>query len=140
MSTTSNPFFTDDHQAYRNVVRQFTENEITPHVHEWDVAGEVPRDLYKKAGAIGLFGDGFDEEYGGHGQRDALMRLVLMEELCAAGSGGVVAAFFSNYIGLPPVQRSGSDEVKARVITPCQSGEAIAALAITEPGGASVSS
>ncbi len=137
MSTVSNPFFNEDHEAFRRVVRQFTDNEIAPNVHQWDLDGEVPRELYKKAGAIGLFGDGFDADYGGHGQRDALMRLVLMEELCSAGSGGVVAAIFSNYIGLPPVQRFGSDEMKARVIAPCQSGEAIAALAITEPGGGS---
>jgi len=137
MTKVSSPFYTDEHHAYREVVRQFTEKEIAPHVHEWDLAGEVPRDLYVKAGAIGLFGDGFDEEHGGHGQRDALMRLVLMEELCRAGSGGVVAALFSNYIGLPPVQRFGSDEMKARVIAPCMSGEKIAALAITEPSGGS---
>ena len=137
MPTVSSPFYTDDHHAYREVVRQFTEKEIAPNVHEWDLAGEVPRDLYVKAGAIGLFGDGFDEEHGGHGQRDALMRLVLMEELCRAGSGGVVAALFSNYIGLPPIQRFAADEMKARVIAPCMSGEKIAALAITEPSGGS---
>ena len=137
MSPASSPFYTDEHEAYRQVVRQFTEKEIAPHVHEWDIAGEVPRELYAKAGAIGLFGDGFGEEYGGHGQRDALMRLVLIEQLCMAGSGGVVAAMFSNYIGLPPVQRFGSEEMKARVITPCQSGEKISALAITEPSGGS---
>jgi acyl-CoA dehydrogenase len=133
----ASPFYTDDHDAYRQVVRQFTENEILPHVHEWDVAGEVPRQLYRDAGAMGLFGDGFDAEYGGHGQRDALMRLVIMEELCRAGSGGVVAALFSNYIALPPVQRLGSGGLKARVIPACQSGDAIAALAITEPSGGS---
>jgi acyl-CoA dehydrogenase len=137
MSTASSPFYTDDHHAYREVVRSFTAKEIAPHVHEWDLAGEVPRDLYVKAGAIGLFGDGFQEEYGGHGQRDALMRLVLMEELCMAGSGGVVAALFSNYIGLPPIQRFGSEEMKARVIAPCMTGDKIAALAITEPSGGS---
>ncbi len=137
MPTVSSPFYTDDHDAYRQVVRQFTAKEIAPYVHEWDLAGEVPRDLYRSAGAIGLFGDGFDAEFGGHGQRDALMRLVLMEELCRAGSGGVVAALFSNYIGLPPVQKFGSDEVRAEVITPCQSGDTIAALAITEPSGGS---
>ena len=137
MTQQSSPFYTDDHAAYREVVRQFTEKEIAPNTHQWDLDGEVPRDLYKGAGAIGLFGDGFDAEYGGHGQRDALMRLVLMWELCMAGSGGVVAALFSNYIGLPPVQRFASDEVKAEVIGPCQSGEAIAALAITEPSGGS---
>ncbi|NQY58228.1 MAG: acyl-CoA dehydrogenase family protein [Ilumatobacteraceae bacterium] len=136
-SVASSPFYTEDHDAFREVVRQFAEKEIAPHVHEWDLAGEVPRDLYNKAGAIGFFGDGFDEEFGGHGQRDALMRLVLMQEISRAGSGGVVAALLSNYIGLPPVQKFGSDELKARVLTPCMSGEAIAALAITEPSGGS---
>jgi acyl-CoA dehydrogenase len=137
MMQESSPFFNEDHASYREVVRQFTAKEIAPNVHEWDLAGEVPRELYNKAGEIGLFGDGFDAEYGGHGQRDALMRLALMNELCMAGSGGVVAALFSNYIGLPPIQKFGSDEIKAEVIAPCQSGEMIGALAITEPSGGS---
>lgn len=137
MVQVSNPFLTDDHRAFGEVVRQFTEKEITPNVHEWDIAGEVPRELYNKAGAIDFFGDGFEAEYGGHGQRDALMRLVLMQEICGAGSGGVVASLLSNYIGLPPVQKFGSEETKAKVLMPCMTGEAIAALAITEPSGGS---
>ena len=55
MSTAASPFYTDDHEAYREVVRQFTEKEITPNVHEWDVAGEIPRELYNKAGACLLY-------------------------------------------------------------------------------------
>ena len=47
MTQVSSPFYNDDHDAYRAVVRQFTENEITPFVDEWDRAGEVPRELYK---------------------------------------------------------------------------------------------
>lgn len=133
----SSPYFTDDHRAFADTVRQFTRNEITPYIEEWETAGYVDRDLYRKAGRIGIFGDGFEAEYGGHGQRDALIRYVLMDELSQAGSGGVVASILSNYIGLPPVQRFGSDEMKARVIAPCQTGDAIAALAITEPSGGS---
>lgn len=133
----STPFYNEDHEAFRTVVRQFTEKEITPNAHEWDLAGEVPRELYNKAGAIDFFGDGFEAEYGGHGQRDALMRMVLMQEVSRSGSGGAVAALLSNYIGLPPVQKFGSEETKAKVLTPCMSGEAIAALAITEPSGGS---
>lgn len=135
--TSSSPFYTEDHEAFRAVVRQFTEKEITPNTHEWDLSGEVPLELYVKAGSIGLFGDGFDAEYGGHGQRDALIRLVLLQELCRAGSGGVIASVLSNYIGLPPIQRFGNDATKARVLPPCLSGEQIAALAITEPSGGS---
>ncbi len=63
--------------------------------------------------------------------------MVLMQEVSRSGSGGTVAALLSNYIGLPPVQKFGSDVTKAKVLTPCMSGEAIAALAITEPSGGS---
>ena len=75
--------------------------------------------------------------YGGHGQRDAILRMVIMQELAMAGSGGVVASILSNYIGLPPIQRAGSDEMKAKVLTPCLAGDAVSALAITEPSGGS---
>jgi acyl-CoA dehydrogenase len=133
----SNPFYSEDHEAFRAVVRRFAEAELAPHVEEWETAGEVPLHLYKRAAALGLFGDGFDAEYGGHGQRDALLRLVMLQELCRCGSGGVIASLLSNYIGLPPIQRMGSDELRARVLTPCLNGDAIAALAITEPGAGS---
>ena len=73
----SSPFYTEDHEAFRSVVRQFTEKEIVPHIAEWEEAGEVPRNLYKKASEVGIFGDGFDAEYGGHGQRDAILRMVI---------------------------------------------------------------
>ncbi len=137
MTTVSSPFYNDEHRAFADAVRQFTENEITPFVHEWDVAGEVPRELYKKAGALGIFGDGFDEQYGGHGQRDPLLRMVMFQELSRSGSGGVLASLLSNYIGLPPIQKFGSDATKAKYITPCMTGEKVAALAITEPSGGS---
>ncbi|MGI9610237.1 MAG: acyl-CoA dehydrogenase family protein [Acidimicrobiia bacterium] len=133
----SNPFFNEDHAAFRSAVRDFVSAEITPNAHEWDVAGEFPRNLYKKAGALDLFGDGFSAEYGGHGQRDALMRMVIMQELSRSGSGGVVAGMLSNYIGLPPVEKYGSHELKSKVLPPCMSGEHIGALAITEPSGGS---
>ena len=135
--TVSSPFYSEDHEAFRSVVRQFAKNEIIPNIQEWEQAGEVPRDLYKKAASIGLFGDGFEEVYGGHGQRDAILRMVIMQELAMAGSGGVVASMLSNYIGLPPIQRAGSDEMKAKVLTPCLAGDAVSALAITEPSGGS---
>ena len=133
----SSPFYTEDHEAFRLVVRQFTEKEIVPHIAEWEEAGEVPRMLYKKAADVGIFGDGFDAEYGGHGQRDAILRMVILQEISAAGSGGVVASLLSNYIGLPPIQRFGSTEMKERVLPSCLSGDSVAALAITEPSGGS---
>ncbi|MCP3935391.1 MAG: acyl-CoA dehydrogenase [Actinomycetia bacterium] len=137
MITASSPFYTDEHHEFRESVRRFVAEEVTPNVHEWDMAGEIPRDLYYTAGAIGIFGDGFESEYGGHGQRDALLRLVMLQELSMAGSGGFLAALLSNYIGLSPIGRFGTDEIKAKVVAPCMTGDAISALAITEPSGGS---
>ena len=99
--TVSSPFYSEDHEAFRSVVRQFAKNEIIPNIQEWEQAGEVPRDLYKKAASIGLFGDGFEEVYGGHGQRDAILRMVIMQELAMAGSGGCWRQCFRITLGFP---------------------------------------
>lgn len=129
--------YNDDHDLYRKVVAEFVSKEITPYVDEWDEAETFPRDLYRKAGAIGLFGIGFDSEYGGMGSHDALAFVILSEELARCGAGGVPASLFSNYIGAPPIQRGGSDDVKAEILPAMLSGEAICALGITEPSGGS---
>src|SRR5260370_30422007 len=63
----ASPFYTAEHEAYREVVRRFVEKEIAPFAHEWDEAGGFPRGLYEKAAAIGLLGLGFPGEYGGTG-------------------------------------------------------------------------
>jgi acyl-CoA dehydrogenase len=117
-------------------MRRFVEREIAPHVDEWDEAGGFPRELYKKASAVGLLGLGYPEEYGGT-PADGFYRLIAAQELARAGSGGISASLNSHTIGLPPILRLGSAELKARVIPPVLSGDKIAALAITEPDAGS---
>src|SRR5437764_9013208 len=130
------PFYTAEHEAYREVVRRFVEKEIAPYAHEWDEAGGFPRELYRKAAAIGLLGLGFPEEYGGT-QVDNFMWIVAVQELARAGAGGVSASLKSNSIGAPPIARAGMAEFKARVLPEILSGRKISALAITEPSGGS---
>jgi acyl-CoA dehydrogenase len=130
------PFYTAEHEAWRAVVRRFVENEIEPHAHEWDEAGETPRELYQKAAAIGLLGLGFPEEYGGT-PADQFMKIVTSQELARAGAGGVNASLMSHTIGSPPIARAARPEVRARVLPEVLSGKKISALAITEPGGGS---
>jgi len=132
----ASPFYTAEHEAYRDVVRRFVEKEIEPFAHEWDEAGGFPRDLYEKAAAIGLLGLGFPEEYGGT-QVDNFMWIVAVQELARAGAGGVSASLKSNSIGAPPIARAGTPEFKARVLPEILSGRKISALAITEPSGGS---
>ena len=133
---TKSPFYTEDHEAFRDVVRRFTQTEIEPFAHEWDEAGTFPRELYEKAAAIGLLGLGFPEEYGGT-IVDRFMWIVAVQELARAGAGGVAASLKSNSIGAPPIAHAGSDELKQRVLPDILAGRKISALAITEPGGGS---
>src|SRR5262249_47542574 len=69
------PFYTAEHEAFRDVMRRFVEKEIEPHAHEWDEAGEFPRALYEKAAEVGLLGLGFPEEFGGV-PADQFMKIV----------------------------------------------------------------
>lgn len=131
------PIYTEDHHSFRRLIREFVAKEITPHVNEWDEAEEFPRDLYNRIGAIGAFGIGIAEEYGGLGDHDPILLMILAEEIARCGSGGVAASLFSNYIGAPPIQNGGSDEVKSEILPRMLTGEVVCALAITEPSGGS---
>src|SRR4029078_6019200 len=131
-----NPFYTSEHEAYREVVRRFVEKEIEPYAHEWDEAGGFPRVLYQKPAEIGLLGLGFPEEYGGT-EVDNFMWIVAVQELARAGAGGVSASLKSNSIGAPPIARAGTPEFQAPVLPETLSGKKSPALAITEPSGGS---
>ena len=130
------PFYTPDHEAFRDQVRRFVEKEIAPNAHAWDEAGEFPRALYRKAAEVGLLGLGFPEEFGGT-TADRFMWIVAVQEMARAGSGGVSASLFSHTIGAPPIVRAAAAQVKARVLPAILAGDKISALAITEPSGGS---
>ncbi|WP_334127985.1 acyl-CoA dehydrogenase family protein [Sneathiella sp.] len=130
------PHYTEDHRAWRATLRAFIEQEIMPHVNDWDEAGEFPRELYRKAAAIGLLGMGFPEEYGGT-PVDVFFRMISSEEMARTGAGGLHASLMVHTIGLPPVLAIGSEELKKRVAPAVLAGEKIHALAITEPSGGS---
>src|ERR1700716_432076 len=132
----ASPFYTAEHEAYREVVRRFVEKEIMPFAHQWDEAGGFPRELYEKAAEIGLLGLGFPEQYGGT-EVDNFMWIVAVQVLARAGAGGVSASLKSNSRGAPPIARAGTPEFKARVLPEILSGQKISALAITEPSGGS---
>jgi acyl-CoA dehydrogenase len=129
-------YYTEEHDAFREQVRKFVEREIAPHIEAWEEANEFPRELYRKAGDLGLLGMRFPEELGGT-PADGFYTLVLTDELARAASGGLIASLLSHGIAIPPIVNLGSDELKQRVVPPVLRGEQIAALAITEPSGGS---
>jgi acyl-CoA dehydrogenase len=135
-ATASSPYYTPEHEAFRATVNRFVAKEIEPFATQWDEAGEFPRELYRKAAAIGALQLGFPEEYGGV-SCDRFYRLIWAQELARAGSGGISASLNSHTIGAPPIARFGSEAMKRRVLPPILAGEKISALAITEPGAGS---
>jgi acyl-CoA dehydrogenase len=87
----ASPFYTEEHEAFRAVVRRFVRKEIEPYATQWDEAEGFPRELYEKAAAVGLLGLGFPEEFGGT-PADLFMWIVVAQELARPGAGGVSPA------------------------------------------------
>jgi acyl-CoA dehydrogenase len=132
------PFYDETHEAVAHSVRRFVEREVAPHIDAWERAGELPRDLHRKAAAAGILGLGYPEAYGGTSQGfDIFHNFTQSEELAAPGAGGLGASLMTHGIGLPPILALGSEEMKRRVAPPVLAGETIIALAITEPSGGS---
>ncbi|MFN0025206.1 MAG: acyl-CoA dehydrogenase family protein [Parvularculaceae bacterium] len=132
------PHLTPSHEAWRETVRAFVEKELRPHVNAWDEEGKFPRELYRRAAAVGLLALGYPEDYGGvRDGVDVFHSLVASEELARAGSGGLIAGLMTHSIGLPPVLALGSDELKARIAPDVLKGLKLIALCVTEPSGGS---
>src|ERR1035437_7237599 len=128
--------FTGEHEAFRATVRRFVDTELLPHANAWDEAEEFPRQLYRRAGELGLLGLGFPEQYGGTAG-DLFHEIVMIEEMSRAASGGLMASLFSHTIGAPPIVTGGSKQMNARVLPQILAGEKISALAVAEPSGGS---
>ncbi|OYT95317.1 MAG: acyl-CoA dehydrogenase [Pseudomonas sp. PGPPP3] len=130
-------YFDANHQLLRDSVRRFVEREILPFVAEWEEAESFPRELYAKAGAAGILGIGYPEQFGGSHEGDLFAKVAVSEELMRCGSGGLVAGLGSLDIGLPPVLKWAKPAVRDSVVPQVLSGEKIMALAVTEPSGGS---
>lgn len=123
--------FSDEHKIYRESVRRFIETEITPYHPQWEKDGLVPREIWKKAGAMGLLCPSVSEEYGGAGA-DFLYSVVLYEELGRAGASGPGFHIHSEMVATY-IDRFGTSEQKSKWLPKMVSGEVIGALGLTEP-------
>ncbi|MBY4383646.1 acyl-CoA dehydrogenase family protein [Rhodococcus fascians] len=128
---------TPERQQLRKTVRSFVEQDIAPHMNQWETEGEIPRELHKKAAALGLLGAGFPEDVGGDGG-DLADAVLICEEMHQAGaSGGLFASLFTCGIALPHLVAARDPEQIDKWVRPTLAGEKIGSLAITEPGGGS---
>jgi acyl-CoA dehydrogenase len=124
--------FRDDHEMLRTTARRFLEKECVPKQAEWDKAGKVDRETWRKAGREGLLCLTLPTEYGGGGG-DFGHAAVLNEEINRAGVSGLGFSVHSDIIA-PYIARIGNEEQKQRWLPKVCSGEAILAIGMTEPG------
>ena len=128
---------TPERLALRETVRGFVNQEILPHLTQWERDGEIPRELHRKAGALGLLGASAPESAGGEGG-DAVDSIVICEEMHQAGAaGGLFAALFTCGIAVPHLIAAGDEAQIEKWVKPTLRGDKIGSLAITEPGGGS---
>ena len=129
--------FTEEHELFRGSVRRFVDEDIVPHVDEWEERGQTPPQLFRRMGELGFLGIEYPYAYGGGGA-DFWMSVVLAEELARCRSGGVAfSVIVHTDMSSPWLARLGTDEQKARYLPGIIRGETICALAITEPGAGS---
>ncbi|MGE4243778.1 acyl-CoA dehydrogenase family protein [Ramlibacter sp.] len=120
-----------EHAAFRETVRRFIDAEIAPFHAQWERDGQVPRELWRKAGTAGLLGCSIPAAYGG-AEADALFNFVLVEEIAAAGYTGPGFAIHSEMV-MPYIHAFGTEAQKERYLPGMVRGETIGALGLTEP-------
>jgi acyl-CoA dehydrogenase len=127
--------YSEEHELFRDQVRRFIAEEITPNHAQWENDGIVPRSLWRKAGAAGFLCTEVPEEYGGGGG-DFLFGAVTIEEMARAGATGPTFYLHSEIVA-PYLLHYGTEEQKRRWLPPMATGEVIVALGMTEPSGGS---
>ena len=123
--------YRDDHRIFQQTARRFVDEEVLPHRLEWEAAGTVPREVWRKGGASGLLCCDLPERWGGPGG-DFVHNVVLAQELARAGGSGPAFSGHSD-VAVPYIARYGTEAQKARWLPAAATGEAIVAIAMTEP-------
>jgi acyl-CoA dehydrogenase len=104
--------FSAEHDAFRDTVRRFIAEQVTPYHLDWEKAGEVPRALWHKAAELGFLCCNVPEEYGGMGA-DFLYSTILIEEFARAGATGPTFYLHSDIVA-PYLVDFGTEEQKRK--------------------------
>ena len=123
---------TSDQEAIRDMVRDFSRNEIAPHAAAWDEQQHFPREVFQKLGELGLLGILVSEEYGGAGLGYVEYSTIL-EELGAADGGVGLSVAAHNSLCTNHLYQYGSEDLKRRFLPKLAGGEWIGAWGLTEP-------
>jgi acyl-CoA dehydrogenase len=129
--------FEEHHDLFRQAVRAFVQKEVEPHIDEWEAAGQIPKSIWPRMGARGFLGVEYDEKYGGSGA-DMLTTAVLCEEMARSRCASLAMAVgVHTDMASPHLYWTGSEALKEKHLPAICRGEALTAIAVTEPGGGS---
>ena len=130
-------YFTEEHELFRESLKEFLQKEVVPHIEKWEKTGSIERFIWKKFGDMGYFGLAYPEAYGGL-DLDIFYTVILLEELQKINSGGFAAAIWAHvYLAMTHLNKEASHEIKEKYLTPSIAGDKIGCLCITEPFGGS---
>jgi acyl-CoA dehydrogenase len=129
--------FEEHHDLFRQAVRAFVQKEVEPHVEGWEAAGQIPKSIWPRMGELGFLGVEYDEKYGGAGA-DVLTTAVLCEEMARSRCASLAMAVgVHTDMASPHLYWTGSEALKEKYLPAICRGEALTAIAVTEPGGGS---
>ncbi|OTG59242.1 MULTISPECIES: acyl-CoA dehydrogenase family protein [unclassified Acinetobacter] len=124
--------FNAEHEAFRETVRKFYAKEVVPNIEKYEQQQHVDRELWNKAGAMGLLCATMPEAYGGSGV-DRLYSMILIEEQAYAMDSSTGFSLHSDIVA-NYINNFGSEAQKHYWLTRMASGETVTAIAMTEPG------
>src|SRR5690606_8503378 len=129
------PYFTDEHDQLRAMVRDFATREVEPHAAEWDRARALPVEIIHAMGDLGLFSIPVPEPYGAGG--DLTSFCIAIEELARVDQSVAITLDVSVGLAASPLAKYGTEEQKERWLPDLCSGRAIGAFGLTEPDAGS---
>lgn len=130
-------YFTEEHQSFRESLKDFLQKEVVPHIEKWEKTGTIERFIWKKFGEMGYFGIAYPEVYGGL-NLDLFYTVIFLEELQKIKSSGFAAAMWAHsYLAMTHLNAEGDERIKQDYLAPSIAGEKIGALCISEPFGGS---
>ena len=132
-----NYHFTEEHNIFRQGLRDFLNKEVVPFIDKWEEEGRIPKEIFTKLGEMGYLGLNFSEEYGGM-DVDFFFAVIFIEETSKVFSGGFFITFaVQQFMSSPYIFKHGSEKLKEKYLTKAISGELTCAIAITEPNAGS---
>ena len=128
--------FEPEHEQFRESLGRFLEAEVLPNLGRYEAQGFIDREVWRKGGAAGFLCPTMPEEYGGAGA-DRRYSVVVFEETARRGAVGLLGWSLHSDIVAPYLLHYGAEEVKRAWLPRMATGEAIGAIAMTEPGAGS---